>query len=89
MVESTYEVHLTSDATGGSASVESPVRTDRIDFYDSGVWVDQEPGRVFCPYSKIQVVRQRPADTGSESDESVGEEADSATSTTEQETVEE
>lgn len=61
MVEDSYEVHLTSDATGGSADVESPVRTDRIDFYDSGVWVDQQPGRDFYPYSKIQVIRQRPA----------------------------
>ncbi len=82
MVENSYEVHLTSDATGGDASVESPVRTDRVDFYDSGVWVDQRPGRDFYPYAKIQVIRERPAGAfeestagGEETGETLGEAA--------------
>lgn len=60
MSEYSYEVHLTSDATG-SAGVESPVRTDRLDFYDSGVWAHTDDGRDFFPYEHVQVIRERPS----------------------------
>jgi hypothetical protein len=60
MSEYSYEVHLTSDATG-SVGVEPPVRTDRLDFYDSGVWAHTADGRDFFPYEHVQVIRERPS----------------------------
>lgn len=55
-----YEVYLLEDDSG--ADVESPVRGQRLDFFDSGVWVERESGRDFFPYERVQVVRERPAD---------------------------
>jgi hypothetical protein len=54
----TYEVHLTEEL---SADVTSPVTTDRLDFYDSGVWAHGDAGRDFFPYERVAVIRELPA----------------------------
>lgn len=88
MPQHTYEVHLTSDATG-TADVESPVRTDRLDFYDSGVWAHTDDGRDFHPYEHVQVIRERPADGFEAAGDEVTGVEDSAEPAAEPETVEE
>jgi hypothetical protein len=64
-----YEVHLATDAVK-QLDVSSPVETDRIDYYDSGLWVGRPDGRDFFPYHQVLTIRERPAgeQSGSERD---------------------
>ena len=52
----TFEVHLVEG--------ESPVETEYVDFYDSGVWVDLEEGREFYPYERVAKVVELPGSEG-------------------------
>lgn len=58
--DTTYEVHLTQ-AVAEQLEVDSPVTTDRVDFYDSGLWVGTPDGRDFYPYEHVLTVRERSA----------------------------
>lgn len=53
MTKTTYEVYLSE-----SERTDSPVRSDRLDFYDSGVWVQVDEGREFYPYGRIRKIRE-------------------------------
>lgn len=52
-----YEIHLVGDAPA-ELDVESPVPTRRIDYYDSGVWIDREGDRLFLPYERVFAIRE-------------------------------
>lgn len=56
--DTAYEVHLT-DAVAEQLEVDSPVTTDHVDFYDSGLWVGTRDGRDFYPYEHVLTVRER------------------------------
>ncbi|MDZ7701589.1 MAG: hypothetical protein U5J98_05705 [Halobacteriales archaeon] len=56
-----YEVHLEA-AVAEELGVESPVETERIDYYDSGCWLATEEGRDFVPYDRLLAIRERPAE---------------------------
>lgn len=58
--DTVYQVYLLEDDP--DAGVESPVTGHRLDFFDSGVWVEVEDGRDFFPYERVSVVRERSAD---------------------------
>jgi hypothetical protein len=65
-----YRVRLTaatSDGDGGS------IETERIDYYDSGVWVTVDTGRDFYPYERIAVIEERPAEAFEDGDEAARE----------------
>lgn len=55
-----FEVHLAS-AVADELGLESPVETDRIDYYDSGCWLATEGGRDFVPYGRLLAIREQPA----------------------------
>jgi|GEM_PF-6018055 len=55
-----YTVHLRADVAD-ELGVESPISTDRIDYYDSGLWVTRESGRDFYPYGHILTIQEREA----------------------------
>lgn len=57
--DTVYEVHLREDDP--EAGVESPVTGHKLDFFDSGVWVERENERDFFPYETVVVVKERPA----------------------------
>jgi hypothetical protein len=59
----TYEVHLQSELVD-ELDIDSPVETERIDYYDSGLWVRREEGRDFFPYHYVLTIRERPAASG-------------------------
>lgn len=61
-----YEVHLTDDIAT-ELGVDSPVETDRIDYYDSGIWVADAAGRVFYPYRHVLAIREVTAAGAAES----------------------
>ncbi|MFB6121879.1 MAG: hypothetical protein ABEJ78_00265 [Haloferacaceae archaeon] len=54
----TYVVYLTAATVADEPTVESPISTDHIDFYDSGVWVSRDVGRDFFPYERIRLIRE-------------------------------
>ena len=56
----TYHVHLASELVD-ELDVESPVETDHIDYYDTGLWVSHESGRDFYPYHQVLTIHERPA----------------------------
>lgn len=58
----TYEVHL-RPAIAEDLSLESPIETARIDYYDAGIWVSRPDGRDFLPYEHVLVIRERPTTT--------------------------
>lgn len=75
MVERTYEVYLTAvESTDEEPTVESPVVSGSLEFYDSGVWVDRRDSRDFFPYERIRRIRER---SGEEPGATEGEEAES------------
>lgn len=53
-----YRVRLTAAASDGDGGT---VETERIDYYDSGIWVTVGGGRDFYPYERIAVIEERPA----------------------------
>lgn len=53
-----FEVHL-AGAVAEALDVASPVETDRIDYYDSGIWVDGPEGRSFYPWTNVLAIRER------------------------------
>jgi hypothetical protein len=55
-----YDVYLDIDDSA-DVDVESPIHTARIDYYDSGIWVDRDTGRTFLPYDRILLIEERPA----------------------------
>lgn len=57
--DTVYQVYLLEDDP--DAGVESPVIGTRLDFFDSGVWIECDSGRDFFPYEQVRVVRERPA----------------------------
>lgn len=62
----TYEVHLRT-AELPDVGMTSPVETDRLDFYDTGIWVVREDGgRVFFPWDRVEMIREVPAPTTEE-----------------------
>jgi hypothetical protein len=63
MSESTYSVYLIErpGEHGGKREVTSPVSGHRLEFYDTGVWLDRETGRNFFPYDQIRTIREHPA----------------------------
>jgi hypothetical protein len=64
MPESTYSVYLVQHRgeQGGKRQVTSPVEGHRLEFYDTGVWLDRETGRNFFPYEQIRTIRERPTE---------------------------
>ncbi|PSP86431.1 hypothetical protein BRC83_00700 [Halobacteriales archaeon QS_1_68_17] len=46
------------------AGIDPPLRTDSVEFYDSGVRVTREGGRDFFPYEVIGRIRERTAGGG-------------------------
>lgn len=52
----TYRVYLREASP--HPAVTSPVETDHIEYYDSGVWLDRSGGRVFLPYHQIQLIAE-------------------------------
>jgi hypothetical protein len=60
--DTVYQVYLLEDDP--NAGVESPVTGRRLDFFDSGVWVECEDSRDFFPYERVSVVRERAAEEG-------------------------
>ena len=61
----TYAVHLRSETTG----LDSPLETNRIDFFDAGIWVFRSDERLFLPYHQVELIREQRAD-GEETDPS-------------------
>jgi hypothetical protein len=53
--DSVYHVYVEET---GSAAVESPIESEQMDFFDSGVWAYTERGREFYPYERVQVIRE-------------------------------
>ena len=53
MEATTFEVYLKDASTG-----ESPVTSDHLDFYDSGVWVQLYAAREFYPYEQVAKIRE-------------------------------
>jgi hypothetical protein len=53
-----YEVHLTADIVE-ELGIDSPISTDRIDYYDSGLWVTHQEGRDFYPYDHVLTIHER------------------------------
>lgn len=55
----TFEVYLEDDPTG--PDLESPVVTDHIDYYETGIWLSLERERVFVPFRTVEAIRELPA----------------------------
>lgn len=53
-----YHVHLADDVAA-SLDLASPIETDRIDYYDAGIWVWTDEGRDFFPYEHVLTIRER------------------------------
>ena len=66
MAATTFEVHL-ADASAD----EAPVTSERLDFYDSRVWVQLEAAREFYPYERIAKIREVESTPEPEADEPV------------------
>jgi len=62
MPESTYSVYLVrqNSEQSGKREVTSPVPGHKLEFYDTGVWLDRETGRNFFPYEQIRTIREHP-----------------------------
>jgi hypothetical protein len=43
------------------AGIDPPIRTDSVEFYDSGVWVAREGGQEFFAYEVFGRIRRRTA----------------------------
>jgi hypothetical protein len=71
-----YHVHLKADVAE-KLGVDSPVETEQIDYYDSGLWVARGEGRDFYPYDTVLTIRERPAQE-TETEDEASEEADAA-----------
>ncbi|MFB6135400.1 MAG: hypothetical protein ABEJ04_01445 [Halobacteriaceae archaeon] len=67
-----YVLHLELDGDG--PDVDSPIRTPSVDYYDSGVWVEDDRRRLFFPYERVVAIVEQPADA-SASDAAAAEEA--------------
>lgn len=52
----TYRVYLREEPP--SPSLSSPLLTRLIDYYDSGIWIHRDDGRVFVPYHQIQLIEE-------------------------------
>ncbi len=68
MSESVYSVYLVQrhGEQGGKREVTSPVKGHKLEFYDTGVWLDREAGRNFFPYEQIRTIREHPEGQHSE-----------------------
>lgn len=82
MPESNYSVYLVQrhGDQGGKREVTSPVSGNRLDFYDTGVWLDRETGRNFFPYEQIRTIREHPEgehDAGAEGNAESEDDAES------------
>ena len=66
-----YTIHLKADP---STRDSLPIETERIDYYDSGLWVHVDEGRDFYPYERIEVIQER--ERLSEDESSPDEDAD-------------
>jgi len=54
-----YEVHLRADVVE-ELGIDSPISTERIDYYDSGLWITHQEGRDFYPYDHVLTIHERP-----------------------------
>lgn len=52
----TYRVYLSEESP--HPAVESPIEATLIDYYDSGIWLHLDAGRVFVPYDQVQLITQ-------------------------------
>jgi hypothetical protein len=52
-----YAVYL-RESISSELDVESPIETDYIDFYDSGIWVARDEGRAFYPYEHVLTIHE-------------------------------
>jgi hypothetical protein len=52
-----YAVYL-RESISSELDVESPIETDYIDFYDSGIWVARDEGRAFYPYQHVLTIHE-------------------------------
>jgi len=52
----TYRVYLSEESP--HPAIESPIEAGLIDYYDSGIWLHLETGRVFLPYEQVQLITQ-------------------------------
>ena len=56
--EPTYAVYLRETDFPG-VEVSSPVETDRLEFYDTGIWATREDGgRDFFPWERVALIRE-------------------------------
>lgn len=53
--DSVYHVYVEDI---GDAAVDSPIESEQMDFFDSGVWAYTERGREFYPYERVQLIRE-------------------------------
>ena len=89
MPESTYSVYLVrgdgdqDGEQGGKRQVTSPVSGHKLEFYDTGVWLDRETGRNFFPYEQIRTIREQSEDRH-ETEAELSAEADGDTDTAEE-----
>ncbi|MFC4357832.1 hypothetical protein ACFO0N_07710 [Halobium salinum] len=52
--EARFEVYL-HPAEGGP-ELDSPLTTDYIHYYESGVWLDHADGQAFFPYGEVRTI---------------------------------
>lgn len=63
-----YVVYLRETDIPG-VEISSPVETDRLEFYDTGIWAAREDGgRDFFPWERVALIREVTA-TSTEDDE--------------------
>lgn len=53
-----YHVHLADDVAA-SLDLATPIETEHIDYYESGIWVSTADGRDFFPYEHVLTIRER------------------------------
>ncbi|MDG5775829.1 hypothetical protein VB773_17430 [Haloarculaceae archaeon H-GB2-1] len=70
-----YEIHLTE----GVADVPAKVTSPRLEFYDSGVWADNDDEtRDFFPYHRIEFIREKPTPAASADEDTEKAEMDTS-----------
>jgi hypothetical protein len=57
-----FEVYLHPAEDG--PELDTPLATDYIHYYDSGVWLDHSDGQAFFPYGEIRTIIDHEEDMG-------------------------
>jgi hypothetical protein len=69
-----FEVYL-HPAEGGP-DLDSPLTTDYIHYYESGVWLDHTDGQAFFPYGEVRTIVDHEEEMGEYAGRDEGEEED-------------